>query len=175
MIEAILNILYIISCFVLIMFVLLQPSKSDASGVFGGGGANSTAFGPRGTQTVLAKVTITAAIVFFSIAFLFSIPGLFGKKSLGKSVGAAETQPVTPPAGDQSAPATAPTDSTGKPAAANVNANSNTKPATGANANSAGKNTNSGATGSAAGNPNAAGSAGKNDQSAPPKNGSAKK
>ena len=82
-------VLYILACLILIMFVLLQPSKSDASGVFGGG-LNSAAFGPRGTQTVLAKVTITAAIAFFLIAFLFSIPGLFDKKSLGEKSGPAE-------------------------------------------------------------------------------------
>jgi preprotein translocase subunit SecG len=108
--------LYIISCFVLIMFVLLQPSKSDASGVFGGGGANSSAFGPRGTQTVLAKITIAAAIIFFIIAFLFSIPGLFSKRSLGEGVGPAEVQPVTPesqlpatPVPTDQAPTAAPT------------------------------------------------------------------
>jgi protein translocase SecG subunit len=80
------------------MFVLLQPGKSDASAVFGGG-VNSAAFGPRGTQTVLAKITITAAIVFFLIAFLFSIPGLFDKRSLGEGVGPAEqAAPVVPSA-----------------------------------------------------------------------------
>jgi protein translocase SecG subunit len=77
------------------MFVLLQPGKSDASAVFGGG-VNSAAFGPRGTQTVLAKITITAAISFFLIAFLFSIPGLFDKKSLGEGVGPAEQAPAAP-------------------------------------------------------------------------------
>ena len=142
MIEIILNILYIIACFVLIMFVLLQPSKSDASGVFGGG-ANSTAFGPRGTQTVLAKVTITAAIVFFSIAFLFSIPGLFGKKSLGRGVGPAETQPapVTPPPAEL--PATTPpanTNAAGQPAAANTNSNKKPGNANAAAADGANKN-----------------------------------
>jgi protein translocase SecG subunit len=92
----ILLVLYILSCFVLILFVLLQPGKSDAAAVFGGG-INSAAFGPRGTQTVLAKVTIGAAIIFFTIAFLFSMPGLFGKRSLGEGVGPAEqAQPVQP-------------------------------------------------------------------------------
>jgi len=91
----ILTVLYVLSCFVLIMFVLLQPGKSDASAVFGGG-VNSAAFGPRGTQTVLAKITITAAIAFFLIAFLFSIPGLFDKRSLGEGVGPAE-QPLAAP------------------------------------------------------------------------------
>src|SRR5215213_10433220 len=90
--------LYVIACIVLILFVLLQPGKSDAAAVFGGG-ANSSAFGPRGTATVLAKVTITAAIAFFLIAFLFSIPGLFEERSLGEGVGPAESAapaPVTP-------------------------------------------------------------------------------
>ena len=77
------------------MFVLLQPGKSDAAAVFGGGGS-STAFGPRGTQTVLAKITIGAAIVFFLTAFLFSIPGLFTKKSLGAGVKGASTEQSQP-------------------------------------------------------------------------------
>lgn len=77
------------------MFVLLQPGKSDASQVFGGG-ASSAAFGPRGTQTVLAKITITAAIVFFLTAFLFSIPGLFERKSVGESVPVEEAAPPPP-------------------------------------------------------------------------------
>lgn len=95
MLGIILTVLYVVSCFVLIMFVLLQPGKSDASAVFGGG-VNSAAFGPRGTQTVLAKITITAAIAFFLIAFLFSIPGLFDKRSLGEGVGPAEQAPAAP-------------------------------------------------------------------------------
>jgi preprotein translocase subunit SecG len=85
LIEYLLYGIYILSCFILILFVLLQPGKSDASAIFGGG-ASSTAFGPRGTQTVLAKVTVGAAIVFFLVAFLFSIPGLFERKSLGQGI-----------------------------------------------------------------------------------------
>lgn len=86
----------------LILFVLLQPGKSDAAAVFGGG-ANSAAFGPRGTQTVLAKITITAAIIFFLTAFIFSIPGLFDQKSVGDSV-------TNEPAATQPAPAPAPSE-----------------------------------------------------------------
>src|SRR5436853_7383763 len=87
--------LYIVACFVLILFVLLQPGKGDAAAVFGGG-ANTGAFGPRGTQTVLAKITITAAIVFFLIAFLFSIPGIFEKRCIGEGVNQPAEQ-ATPP------------------------------------------------------------------------------
>jgi len=114
----ILTVLYVLSCFVLIMFVLLQPSKSDASQVFGGG-ASSTAFGPRGTQSVLAKVTITAAILFFLIAFLFSIPGLFEKRSLGEAVPAEPAAPVTPGAPtEQTAPSPSAAEPSSQPAAA---------------------------------------------------------
>jgi len=111
------------------MFVLLQPGKSDAAAVFGGG-VNSAAFGPRGTQTVLAKVTITAAIVFFLIAFLFSIPGLFEKRSLGEGAGPAESAPAPPvnpatpseqPPSNAAQPAEQPAASPAKPAEEGVN------------------------------------------------------
>ena len=119
MIHYILVALYIIACFVLIMFVLLQPGKSDAAAVFGGG-VNSAAFGPRGTQTVLAKVTITAAIVFFLIAFLFSIPGLFEERSVGEGVGPAESAPAQSapiqPAPEQVPPADQPAAAPANPA-----------------------------------------------------------
>ncbi len=99
MIGYILMALYIIACLVLILFVLLQPGKSDAAAVFGGG-ANSSAFGPRGTQTVMAKVTIGAAIAFFLIAFVFAeVPGLFEAKSVGGGLGSeAESAPAQPAA-----------------------------------------------------------------------------
>lgn len=119
MIYYILITLYIVACFVLVMFVLLQPSKSDASTVFGGG-ANSAAFGPRGTQTVLAKITIGAAIAFFLIAFLFSIPGLFEKKSIGEGVSGEEAPPaqsLPAPTPDQSQPMTLPSTTPPQPAA----------------------------------------------------------
>jgi len=117
------------------MFVLLQPGKSDAAAVFGGG-VNSAAFGPRGTQTVLAKVTITAAIVFFLIAFLFSIPGLFERRSLGEGAGPAESAPAAPvtpatpseqPPSNAAQPAEQPAASPAKPA--DESANKQTKPA----------------------------------------------
>lgn len=120
--------LYIIACFVLILFVLLQPGKSDAAQVFGGG-ANSSAFGPRGTQTVMAKITIGAAIAFFLIAFIFAeIPGVSEDKSVGGGIGpATETAPAAPvtpiaPAPEQTPPA-------GEAPAATTPAPPETKPA----------------------------------------------
>ena len=131
MLGIILTVLYIVSCFVLIMFVLLQPGKSDASQVFGGG-VNSAAFGPRGTQTVLAKITITAAICFFLIAFLFSIPGLFDKRSLGQGVGPAESAPapiVPSTPADQTPPPAAEPSNQPATAPANPSNGNRTKPA----------------------------------------------
>lgn len=118
MIEYILMVLYVLSCLVLILFVLLQPGKSDAAAVFGGG-VNSAAFGPRGTQTVLAKVTIGAAIIFFLTAFLFSIPGLFEERSLGEGVGPAQSQPIQPQPAQPAAPVPEPSGSEGGVAPSN--------------------------------------------------------
>ncbi len=102
------------------MFVLLQPGKSDAAQVFGGG-ANSAAFGPRGTQTVMAKITITAAIIFFLTAFLFSIPGLFEERSVGEGVTTSEEAPAAPaPTPVQPAPDQTPPAATDQPAAVPV-------------------------------------------------------
>jgi protein translocase SecG subunit len=108
--------LYIVACFVLILFVLLQPGKSDAAAVFGGG-ANTAAFGPRGTATVLAKITITAAIIFFLIAFLFSIPGIFEKRSIGEGVTPPAEQAQPPVPAPEQQPAAAPLTPTTEPAA----------------------------------------------------------
>jgi preprotein translocase subunit SecG len=115
-IGTILLVFYVIACVILILFVLLQPGKSDAAAVFGGG-ANTSAFGPRGTATVLAKVTIGAAIVFFFLAFLFSIPGVFESGSVAPS----EAEPAT----SAPAPVTPESPLTPQPAATPTEGNSN--------------------------------------------------
>lgn len=113
-------VLYIIACFLLILFVLLQPGKADAGGGLAFGAANTAAFGPRGTQTVLAKITITAAIVFFLIAFIFSIPGIFERRSIGEGVSQSEQAPAPTPA-----PLPTPDQQPAAVPAANVNGNTN--------------------------------------------------
>ena len=56
--------LHITSCVILILVVLLQSGKAaDLAGAFGGGGSQ-TAFGTRGAQTFLSKMTTAAAVVF---------------------------------------------------------------------------------------------------------------
>ena len=104
--TTVLFIIFIISCVVLIVSVLLQPGKADAGALFSSG-ISSTAFGPRGTQTLLAKITIGAAALFMLTAIALSLPSLTGQRSVLESVGEEETQPVVPqatPAPAQPAP-----------------------------------------------------------------------
>jgi len=122
--------LFILSCIVLVVAVLLQPGKADAGALFTSS-VSSTAFGPRGTQTILAKITIIAAALFMLVALTLSLPLVTGSRSV---VGdEAETTPAQPAASPVASPATgttAPivtTEPQGSAPAANANAaNSNT-------------------------------------------------
>jgi preprotein translocase subunit SecG len=78
---------------VLVGSVLLQPGKTDAGALFTSN-VSSNAFGPRGTATVLAKVSITAAIVFMLSALMISMPAFNGGTSVLNS--AAETPAEAP-------------------------------------------------------------------------------
>ena len=58
------TILHVIICFFLVIVVLLQSGKAaDLAGAFGGMGSQ-TAFGPRGSATILSKATTVAAALF---------------------------------------------------------------------------------------------------------------
>ncbi|MFL6466545.1 MAG: preprotein translocase subunit SecG [Pyrinomonadaceae bacterium] len=99
--------MFFISCVVLIGSVLLQPGKTDAGALFTSNISNS-AFGPRGTASVLSRITIVAATVFMFSALLISMPALQGGVSVLQSVG--ETPADAPaetnanvPAGDANA------------------------------------------------------------------------
>ena len=62
--SAILITIHIITCFILIIAVLLQSGKAaDLAGAFGGGGSQ-TVFGPRGAGSLLSKVTTVCAVLF---------------------------------------------------------------------------------------------------------------
>jgi len=65
--------LHILVCFVLIAIVLLQTGKgADWAGALGGGGTQ-TAFGPRGVENTLSKLTKYAAVLFMVTSLGLSI------------------------------------------------------------------------------------------------------
>jgi len=99
--------LFILACVTLILVVLLQPGKSDAGALFSSS-VSSTAFGPRGTQTLLAKITIVAAAAFMLIALTLSLPAVTGTGSVLQS-GVPEQAPQASPAPTpQSSPSPSP-------------------------------------------------------------------
>ena len=76
--------LFILACVILIVTVLLQPGKADAGALFSSS-VSSTAFGPRGTQTLLSKITIGAAAAFVIVALCLSLPAITGTRSVLQS------------------------------------------------------------------------------------------
>jgi preprotein translocase subunit SecG len=72
-VEGVLLFFHIVICLLLIVVVLLQSGKSaDLAGAFGGYGSQST-FGPRGTATLLSKITTTLAILFMVTSLLLHV------------------------------------------------------------------------------------------------------
>lgn len=108
--SAIITTIHIITCFILIIAVLLQSGKSaDLAGAFGGVGSQ-TVFGPRGAGTILSKATTICAILFMVTSMGLWILSAKGAKSVVKGEGPAkeeaavtETQKKTE---QQKAPAT---------------------------------------------------------------------
>lgn len=73
MISGILIFIHVVVCLFLIIVVLLQSGKAaDLAGAFGGMGSQ-TAFGPRGSATLLSKATTISAIVFMLTSISLSI------------------------------------------------------------------------------------------------------
>jgi preprotein translocase subunit SecG len=87
--------LFFLSCLVLVITVLLQPGKTDAGALFTSN-ISSSAFGSRGTATVLSKTTIIAATIFMLSALMLSMPALNGGVSvLSSNPDTTESTPAT--------------------------------------------------------------------------------
>ena len=112
---------HIVACLFLIAVVLLQQGKGqDLASAFGGGGTQ-TAFGPRGSATVLSRATTILAGVFMVTSMALSIirPGRSGvldqvPSAVASPSPAATAAPVTTPVAP-AAPA-APAEATPAPA-----------------------------------------------------------
>ena len=98
--------LFILACIILIVVILLQPGKADAGALFSSS-VSSTAFGPRGTASILSKITIGAAAAFMLIALMLALPSLSGQRSVLQTT--SESAPAatpTPAPVQQPSPAT---------------------------------------------------------------------
>ncbi|HEY3740193.1 MAG TPA: preprotein translocase subunit SecG [Bryobacteraceae bacterium] len=100
--------LHIIVCLFLVIVVLLQSGKAaDLAGAFGGMGSQ-TAFGPRGTATLLSKWTTIAAAIFMVTSLCLALVQTGVTGSAGSVVDKAK--PMAP---KQGGAATGPSAATG--------------------------------------------------------------
>ena len=88
------TVIHVLICFILIGIILLQPGTgADLAGAFGGQGSQ-TAFGPRGTVSVLTKVTAWLAIAFAITSISLTV--LVARRGSGHSVLSGVTTQTTP-------------------------------------------------------------------------------
>jgi preprotein translocase subunit SecG len=111
MLYYILATIYVLTCFVLMLVILLQQGKGgDIANAFGGG-SSQAAFGARSGATVLSRATTIAAVIFMIGALVLGIVGQGGGG--GSVIGGRapqaprQTTPATP-APPAPAPAPAP-------------------------------------------------------------------
>ena len=105
----ILTIIHVIVCFFLVVVVLLQSGKAaDLAGAFGGMGSQ-TAFGPRGSATVLSKATTIAAAVFMMTSLSLAILATRNATSSGSVLERQKAPAKTAPAQPGKAPVGSPT------------------------------------------------------------------
>ena len=101
-------IVHVVVCLFLIIVVLLQSGKAaDLAGAFGGMGSQ-TAFGPRGSATLLSKATTISAVLFMITSLTLSI---LATRNAGLGTTVLEQNPV------QTAPAPVQTPATPAPPA----------------------------------------------------------
>lgn len=93
--SAILITIHIITCFILIIAVLLQSGKAaDLAGAFGGGGSQ-TVFGPRGAGSLLSKVTTVCAILFMVTSLgLWMLSARGSKSALSREEAPVQEKPA---------------------------------------------------------------------------------
>jgi preprotein translocase subunit SecG len=102
------TLIHILVSFFLIVVVLLQSGKAaDLAGAFGGMGSQ-TAFGPRGSATMLSRATTIAAALFMVTSLtlaIFATRGSTSDKSVfDKQKGTATQSAPMPARGQQSRP-----------------------------------------------------------------------
>lgn len=88
--------IHVLVCLFLIIVVLLQSGKAaDLAGAFGGMGSQ-TAFGPRGSATLLSKATTVSAVVFMLTSLSLSILATRGSGGARTVLESQKAKPVAP-------------------------------------------------------------------------------
>jgi preprotein translocase subunit SecG len=88
--------LYVLTCMVLMLVILLQQGKGgDIANAFGGG-SSQAAFGARSGATVLSRATTVCAVLFVVGALVL---GIVGQRGPGSVIGgrAPTRAPAAPP------------------------------------------------------------------------------
>jgi preprotein translocase subunit SecG len=102
------TLIHIIVCLFLIIVVLLQSGKAaDLAGAFGGMGSQ-TAFGPRGSATLLSRVTTAAAAIFMITSLTLAILATRGATASTGSVLERQKAPAKSAPANPAAPSPAP-------------------------------------------------------------------
>src|SRR5579872_2329539 len=110
-----LTIFYVLICLFLIVVVLLQSGKAaDLAGAFGGMGSQ-TAFGPRGSATVLSRATTVAAAIFMLTSLTLAIMATRNSASNGSVLEKQKAPVKTTATPATPAPSTAPNGNTTVP------------------------------------------------------------
>src|SRR5881275_294027 len=105
-------IVHILVCLFLIVVVLLQSGKAaDLAGAFGGMGSQ-TAFGPRGSATLLSKATTISAILFMITSLSLSI---LATRNAGLGTSVLESAPKTGTPGKATLPVQVPSPAPAQP------------------------------------------------------------
>ncbi len=99
----VLTLVHVIVCLFLIIVVLLQSGKAaDLAGAFGGMGSQ-TAFGPRGSATLLSKATTIAATLFMVTSLVLAIMAT-KNSGVGSTILERQSAPATRTAPSRPAP-----------------------------------------------------------------------
>ena len=107
--------LYVLTCMVLMLVILLQQGKGgDIANAFGGG-SSQAAFGARSGATVLSRATTVCAVLFVVGALVL---GIVGQRGPGSVIGGrVPARAPVAPAPTAPAPTPAPTPATPAPPA----------------------------------------------------------
>lgn len=105
--ETFIAVLHVLVAIILISLVLIQDSKGGGALGIGGGGSNSI-LGATGAQTLAAKLTTVAAILFAVTCLTLTYMTSRKQKSVLDTAGALPVAPISAPAATTDA-AAAPT------------------------------------------------------------------